>query len=130
MARVKNGAAHHERVVRRFTPLSIWRARLHVTHAYVYILLCSDGSYYTGLTRRDPEARVSEHQQGLDVYCYTYSRRPVALVFAEYLERVDEAVAMERRVKGWSRAKKQALIERNYHGLSRLASRAAKERMR
>jgi putative endonuclease len=99
-----------------------------VTHAYVYILLCSDGSYYTGLTRRDPAQRASEHQQGLDPRCYTYSRRPVVLVFAEYFERVDEAAAMERRVKGWSRAKKQALIERNYPELSRLASRAAKER--
>jgi putative endonuclease len=99
-----------------------------VTHAYIYILRCSDGSFYTGLTRRDPEERVSEHQQGLDAHCYTYSRRPVVLVFAEYFERVDEAVAMERRIKAWSRAKKHALIERNYPELSRLASRAAKER--
>jgi putative endonuclease len=95
-----------------------------MTHADVYILRCADGSFYTGLTRRDPDERVSEHQQGLDPNCYTFSRRPVTLVFSEFFERVDEAAATERRIKGWSRAKKQALIARNYPELSRLASRA------
>jgi putative endonuclease len=76
------------------------------------------------MTRRDPIERASEHQQGLDPNCYTYSRGPVELVFSEYFDRVDEAVATERRIKGWTRAKKIALIERDYEKLVRLASRA------
>ena len=95
-----------------------------MTHAHVYILRCADGSFYTGLTRRDPIEPASEHQQGLDPNCYTYTRRPVKLVFSEYFDRVDEAVATERRIKGWTRAKKIALIERDYEKLVRLASRA------
>ena len=76
--------------------------------ASIYILRCADGSYYTGITRRSVEERVSEHAQGLIPGCYTFIRRPVTLVFAEHYERVDEAVAAERRIKGWSRAKKEA----------------------
>jgi putative endonuclease len=94
--------------------------------AFIYILQCADGSYYTGITRRDPDERASEHQQGLDPHSYTYSRRPVKLVYTEAFDRVDEAVATERRIKGWTRAKKEALIERNYDALVRLASRAKK----
>ena len=47
--------------------------------AYIYILRCADGSYYTGLTRRDPDERLSEHMQGRDPNCYTYTRRPVEI---------------------------------------------------
>ena len=91
--------------------------------ASVYILLCSDGSYYTGITRRDVEERVSEHTQGLDPTCYTFPRRPVAILFSASFERVDEAVSFERQIKGWSRAKKQALIRGDYAALPALASR-------
>ena len=73
--------------------------------ASIYILRCTDGSYYTGITRRTVEERVSEHTQGLIKGCYTESRLPVELAFSEYYERADEAVAAERRIKGWSRAK-------------------------
>ena len=73
--------------------------------ASIYILLCADGSYYTGITRRDVETRVSEHQQGLDPTSYTFSRRPVVLAHSETYDRIDEAVSAERRIKGWSRAK-------------------------
>jgi putative endonuclease len=94
--------------------------------AHIYILRCADGSYYTGLTRRDPAERASEHGQGLDPGCYTYRRRPVELVYSEAFDRVDEAVATERRIKGWTRAKKEALIARNYDEIARLASRKRK----
>jgi putative endonuclease len=87
-------------------------------------LRCADGSYYTGLNRRDPAERASEHQQGLDPHCFTIRRRPVTLVYTQSFDRVDDAIATERRIKGWTRAKKQALIERNYEVLKRLASRA------
>ena len=91
--------------------------------ASVYILLCSDRSYYTGITRREVEERVSEHNQGIDPDCYTFPRRPVQLVYSEHFERIDEAVATERRIKGWSRAKKEALIRRDYEALPGLAAR-------
>ncbi len=52
--------------------------------ASIYILLCSDGSYYTGITRRSVEERVSEHAQGL-MPGYTFTRRPVKLVFIRAL---------------------------------------------
>jgi putative endonuclease len=91
--------------------------------ASVYILLCRDGSYYTGITRREVEERMSEHNQGIDPACYTFARRPVRLVYSEHFERTDEAIATERRIKGWSRAKKEALIRRDYDALPPLAAR-------
>ncbi|MBV9393862.1 MAG: GIY-YIG nuclease family protein [Methylobacteriaceae bacterium] len=94
--------------------------------ASVYILLCNDGSYYTGITRREVEARVSEHAQGIDPTCYTFSRRPVSIVFSAFFERVDEAVSFERQIKGWSRAKKEALIRGEYDSLPALAARRKK----
>jgi putative endonuclease len=98
--------------------------------ASVYILLCSDGSYYTGITRREVEERASEHAQGLDPTCYTFPRRSVSLVFSASFDRVDEAVSFERQVKGWSRAKKQALIRGDYDALSTLAARRKSRRSR
>jgi putative endonuclease len=73
--------------------------------ASIYILQCVDGSYYTGITRRSVEERVSEHAQGLTRDCYTFMRRPVKLILAEHYERIVDAIAAERRIKGWSRAK-------------------------
>jgi putative endonuclease len=104
------------RVVRGICKFKLMRAS-------VYILLCGDGSYYTGVTRRDVEERVSEHAKGLDPTCYTFSRRPLSIVFNACFERVDEAVAFERQIKGWSRAKKQALIRGDYDALPELAAR-------
>ena len=86
--------------------------------ASIYILHCADGSYYTGITRRSVEERVSEHAQGLIDGCYTASRLPVFLMFSEYYERIDEAIAAERRIKGWSRAKKEAYIRGDFERLS------------
>ena len=88
--------------------------------ATVYILLCADGSYYTGITQKQPEARLWEHNAGA-VKGYTSTRRPVQLVFAEPFVRIVDAIAMERRIKGWSRAKKEALIARDYDLLRRLS---------
>ena len=66
----------------------VWLRMSIMPDATIYILLCTDGSYYTGITRRDVEARVSEHQQGLDPSCYTFKRRPVRLVHAEAYARI------------------------------------------
>ena len=91
--------------------------------AYIYILLCSDGSYYTGITKRALEERFSEHVNGAYPDCYTFRRRPVELIYSEFHERIAEAVATERRIKGWSRAKKEAYIKGDFDGLVRLAKR-------
>ena len=92
--------------------------------AWLYILRCADGSYYTGTTRTDLEVRLAQHQTGyFDGYAAT--RRPVALVFSDYFDQIVDAIAAERQVKGWSHAKKQALIAGRFDllpGLSRRRS--------
>ena len=77
----------------------------------MYILECADGSYYTGSTW-DLDRRLSEHQNGLGAN-FSAKRLPVKLVYCEYFERVDDAFYREKQVQGWSRRKKQALIEGN-----------------
>ncbi len=89
---------------------------------WLYILRCADGSYYAGTTRSTLEERVAKHQTGT-FEGYTAERRPVELVYSEYFERIVDAVAMERRVKGWSRAKKEALIMGNFERLRQLSRR-------
>ena len=87
--------------------------------ASIYILRCADQL----LHRPHPPLRVSEHAQKLVKGCYTESRLPVELVFSEHYERTDEAVAAERRIKGWSRAKKEAMMRGDFAALSALARR-------
>ena len=94
--------------------------------AAIYILQCADGSYYIGITRRSVEERVSEHAQGL-LPGYTFTRRPVKLVFSEHYERIVDAIAAERRIKGWSRAKKEAYMRRDFSTLVALAKRRPKQ---
>jgi predicted GIY-YIG superfamily endonuclease len=74
--------------------------------AFLYILLCADGSYYVGITRDSLEKRFHEHQAGVFVD-YTARRRPVKLVFHQHFERIEDAIAAERRIKGWRREKKE-----------------------
>lgn len=88
----------------------------------VYILRCSDGSYYTGLTKQEIEARVWEHNAGI-YDGYTARRRPVELVFMEVYDRIVDAIAREREIKGWSRRKKEALIAFDYELLPALSRR-------
>src|SRR5271169_2453889 len=90
--------------------------------AYLYILRCADGSYYVGTTRKSLEERIGEHNAGLHGG-YTASRRPVTLVFAQHFETITDAVAAERQVKGWSRAKKEAVIKGEWNRLPELARR-------
>ncbi len=77
---------------------------------WTYMLRCRDGSYYVGSTSyADVAARVLEHNDGRYVG-YTSLRRPVMLVWAVHFDELSDAHETERRVKGWSRAKKEALI--------------------
>lgn len=90
--------------------------------AWVYILRCSDGSYYVGSARGDLERRIGEHQSGT-FGGYTAARRPVKLVFAEEFAWITDAIAAERRIKGWSRRKKEALIAGELERLPELSRR-------
>lgn len=88
---------------------------------YVYILLCVDGSYYTGQTD-NLEARIAAHRAG-DWAGYTHSRRPVTLVFTQEFPTRYEALSSERHIKGWTRAKKQALIAGDWQRLAHWSKR-------
>ena len=76
---------------------------------YMYILLCADGSYYTGSTT-DLVRRLEQHQNGEGANL-TKKRSPVSLLYYEEYSRIDEAFYREKQVQGWSRKKKEALIE-------------------
>ncbi len=86
---------------------------------WVYILRCSDNSYYTGHTD-NLEKRMAEHHTG-EVQGYTSTRLPVALVFSQEFSSREEALACERQIKGWSRGKKEALMRGDWVKVSRLA---------
>lgn len=90
--------------------------------AFVYIVQCSDGSYYVGSARGDLEKRIAEHNAST-YRGYTSSRRPVKLVWAENFQRITDAIAAERQIKGWSRAKKEALIRGEFELIAFLARR-------
>jgi predicted GIY-YIG superfamily endonuclease len=97
----------------------------------VYILQCSDDTYYTGLTK-DLDGRILEHQTGAYVNSYTFSRRPVKLVWSVVIESYQEAFQWEYRIKGWSRAKKEALIRGDIEGIHEIvkAERQKKDAMK
>jgi putative endonuclease len=90
--------------------------------AYLYIVKCRDGSFYVGTTRSSLEIRIAQHNTGT-FRGYTESRRPVELVFSEWFERIVDAIEGERKLKGWSRAKKQAFIRGDVASLQQLAKR-------
>ncbi len=87
----------------------------------MYILLCSDGSYYTGSTKY-LEMRVAQHQSGEGAN-HTAKHLPVELVYAEEYPRIDWAYKREKQVQGWSRKKKEALIEGKKEALPELAKK-------
>jgi len=86
---------------------------------YMYILLCCDGSYYTGSTI-DLELRIAQHQRGEGAN-YTRKRLPVKLVYYEEYDRIDEAFYREKQVQRWRREKKEALINGSQELLPKLA---------
>lgn len=83
---------------------------------FVYILKCSDESYYTGITN-NIEERIMQHNMGLSTSAYTYSRRPVELVGSEMFTDPNIAIDFEKKIKGWSRRKKEALINKDWDKL-------------
>jgi putative endonuclease len=87
---------------------------------YVYILKCTDNSFYTGITN-NIELRLQQHQSGFNKNCYTYKKRPVALKFQQGFNDVLQAIYFEKKIKGWTRAKKLALINGDYNMLKILS---------
>ena len=87
--------------------------------SFMYILRCADGSYYTGSTK-NLERRLAQHRNGEGAN-FTRKHLPVELVYVEEYNRIDEAFYREKQVQGWSRAKKEALIDRQYGKLPELA---------
>lgn len=84
---------------------------------FVYILRCSDGSFYVGVTN-DIDRRFAEHQDGYNPTSYTHGRRPVELMLVEWFQHIDQAIDREKQLKGWSRKKKEALIAGDTAALS------------
>ncbi len=90
--------------------------------AIVYMLRCADGSFYVGSARAGLERRLAEHDAG-HFGGYTATRRPVTLVWHQEFDRITDAIAAERQVKGGRRAKTVARIRCDYEAVARLARR-------
>jgi putative endonuclease len=87
---------------------------------YVYILECADNSFYTGVTN-NVGRRFIEHLSGLNEQSYTFSRRPLKLVYCKQFRSPIKAIEYEKQLKGWSKAKKIALINNDFKSLHELA---------
>ena len=87
---------------------------------YVYIVQCKDGLYYNGVTN-DLERRLWEHNTGYNDSCFTFKRRPVELKYEEHFHDIKNAIAWEKKVKGWSRKKKEALFNRDWGEIKKLS---------
>ena len=86
---------------------------------WVYMLRCADDSFYIGHTD-NLEVRIAQHSAG-ESAGYTSSRLPIVLVYSQEFQTRNEALHAERQIKGWSRAKKQALIEGDWKRIQQLA---------
>lgn len=87
---------------------------------WVYVLLCRDGSFYVGVTS-NVEARLIQHAEGPDRRHYTYARRPLELVYTASFSSPEDAIRAEKQLKGWSRAKKAALLRGDWNGIREVA---------
>jgi putative endonuclease len=89
------------------------------------MLLCHDGSYYVGsATGEDLSLHIAQHQSGA-FPGYTSTRRPVNLIWSEHFPQITDAIATERKIKGWSRAKKDALVNNDWDSIVKLSKRRA-----
>ena len=90
--------------------------------SFVYILKCSDKSYYTGITS-NLESRMFKHNSGFYPDCYTFRRRPLELVFYCEFTDINMAIEKEKQIKKWSRAKKEAVINGCFEDLVNLSKK-------
>ena len=81
-----------------------------LTNWFVYIVKCDDSSYYVGITT-DLKKRVEDHNDAVYKRAYTKGRLPVTLVYSEMFKNKFSAAKREREIKGWSRSKKEMLVE-------------------
>lgn len=89
---------------------------------WVYLLQCADGKYYVGSHRGDDvEVRVWEHNEGVNPKAFTFSRRPVELLWCGAFADPSEMVGFERQMKGWTRAKKEAFVREDWERLKALS---------
>jgi putative endonuclease len=88
---------------------------------FVYIVDCSDNSYYTGVTN-DVERRIYEHNEGLNKESFTFKRRPVVLRYWQRFTSIHDAISWEKQIKGWSRKKKEALFTEDWDEIVRLSN--------
>ena len=95
-------------------------------YIYLYILLCSDKTYYTGVTN-NLERRITEHQKGISEQSYTYSRRPVELLYHQMFTDFNLAFDWETKIKKWSKAKKEALIRGDFDLLKTISKKKFKK---
>jgi putative endonuclease len=93
---------------------------------YVYIVRCSDGSFYTGITN-SVARRLLQHNEGWDCGSYTFSRRPVELVYSAEFREVTDAISWEKTLKRWSKKKKEALVRGEWRQLYFLAKNASRK---
>jgi putative endonuclease len=96
---------------------------------FVYMLLCADRSFYVGITN-NPELRLWQHNSGWDETCYTHERRPVTIVHCSGFGEVLDAIRWEKQLKGWSRAKKRALINHDWPGIHEIVQEERRLRER
>ncbi len=89
---------------------------------YVYILKCSDNTYYVGVTN-NLDRRINEHKSGANPGSYTSKRLPVKLMYYTQFTEPESAFAFETQIKKWSRAKKEALINEEYEKLPLLSKK-------
>ena len=91
-----------------------------VKQYWCYVLLCRDGSFYTGVTSMLAQ-RIAQHHHGAFPDCYTYERRPLKLVHAQEFHSPEQAIAAEKKLKNWSHAKKHAFVRGDWGEVRRLS---------
>ena len=89
---------------------------------YVYILECNDKTYYTGITS-NLKKRLEQHNSGYDKNAFTYNRRPLELAYFTTFSEIGIAIEFEKRIKKWSRKKKEALIASEFDKLPKLSKK-------
>jgi putative endonuclease len=95
--------------------------------AFLYLLRCADGSYYVGVTRTSLEMRIAQHNAG-SFGGYTLRRRPVAPMYSQWFDRISDAIENERKLKRWTRTKKEAFIRGDMAALRQLSARKTEHR--
>lgn len=93
-------------------------------NGYLYILKCSNNSYYTGSTI-DLERRLNQHKTGMGAN-YTKKHLPIELVYVEKYDKISDAFYREKQIQGWSKKKKEALINGDFNKLKELSKKIIK----